>query len=271
MAEPESWRLLPYDVGSSRRHVALGDALARLVRRPTIWWHATDQPTLVLGAGQTLREVDLPACQAAGVLIVKRQAGGTSVYAASGVLGLDVALPASHALITSDVLEAYRWIGHVWADALRQVGVTCRVVEIAEARAAPRGPSGVQRSVQLACFGSLSPYEVVVGSRKLVGLAQVRRRAGTLVQCGIYAHFDADRLSTLLAVADRSAVVAALQDAAVGLDQVAPPGTTLDEVRNAWEASLSRVHGVRLQPGDWSDEELVHASEVERSESSSNG
>ena len=271
MTEPESWRLLPYDVGSSRRHVALGDALVRLVRRPTIWWHTTDRPTLVLGAGQTLRDVDLPACEEAGVLVVKRQAGGTSVYAASGVLGLDVALPAGHPPITSDVLEAYRWIGHVWADALRQLGVPCRVVEIAEARAAPRWPAAVQRSVQLACFGSLSPYEVVAGSRKLVGLAQVRRRAGTLVQCGIYAHFDADRLSSLLAVPDRPAVVAALQEAAVGLDQVAPPGVTLEEVRNAWEASLSRLHGVRLQPGDWSDEELAHACEVERSEATSNG
>ena len=265
MAEPESWRLLPYDVGSSRRHVALGDALVRLVRRPTIWWHATDQPTLVLGAGQTLSDVDLPACDAAGVLVVKRQAGGTSVYAASGVLGLDVALPAGHALINADVLQAYRWVGRVWADALRQVGVPCRVVEIAEARAARQWPSAVQRSIQLACFGSLSPYEVVAGSRKLVGLAQVRRRAGTLVQCGIYAHFDSGLLSSLLAVADRPAVVAALQEAAVGLDQVAPPGVTLDQVRNAWETSLSRLHGVRLQPGDWSEEELVHASEVERS------
>ncbi len=271
MTEPESWRLLPYDVGSSRRHVALGDALVRLLRRPTIWWHTTDQPTLVLGAGQSLRDVDLPACEEAGVLVVKRQAGGTSVYAASGVLGLDVALPAGHPPITSDVLEAYRWVGHVWADALRQLGVPCRVVEIAEARAAPRWPAAVQRSVQIACFGSLSPYEVVAGSRKLVGLAQVRRRAGTLVQCGIYAHFDADRLSSLLAVPDRPAVVAALQEAAVGLDQVAPPGVTLEEVRNAWEASLSRLHGVRLQPGDWSDEELAHACEVERSEATSNG
>ncbi len=271
MTEPESWRLLPYNVGSSRRHVALGDALVRLVRRPTIWWHTTDQPTLVLGAGQTLRDVDLPACEEAGVLVVKRQAGGTSVYAASGVLGLDVAMPASHPLFDSDVLEAYRWIGHVWADALRQVGIPCRMVEIAESRAASRRASAVQRSVQLACFGSLSPYEVIVGSRKLVGLAQVRRRAGTLVQCGIYAHFDAHRLSSLLAVPDRPAVVAALREAAVGLDQVAPPGVTLDEVRNAWEASLSRLHGVRLHPADWSDEELAHASEVERSESASNG
>ncbi len=271
MTESESWRLLPYDVGSSRRHVALGDALVRLVRRPTIWWHATDQPTLVLGAGQTLSDVDLPACDEAGVLVVKRQAGGTSVYAASGVLGLDVALPAGHSLINSDILEAYRWVGHVWADALRQVGVPCRMVEIAEARAAPRWPAAVQRSVELACFGSLSPYEVVAGSRKLVGLAQVRRRAGTLVQCGIYAHFDADRLASLLAVPDRPSVVAALREAAVGLDEVAPPAVTLEEVRNAWEASLSRLHGARLQPADWSDEELSHASEVERAEATSNG
>lgn len=271
MVEPESWRLLPYDIGSSRRHIALGDALVRLVRQPTIWWHTTDQPTLVLGAGQTLSDVDLPACDAAGVLVVKRQAGGTSVYAASGVLGLDVALPAGHMLIKADVLEVYRWVGHVWSDALRQLGVACRVVEVAEARAASGQPAAVQRAVQLACFGSLSPYEVVVGTRKLVGLAQVRRRPGTLVQCGIYTYFDSDLLASLLSVPDRSAMVVALQAAAVGLDQVAPPGITLDMVRNSWEASLSQLHGVGLHPGDWSDEELAHASELERSELATSG
>jgi lipoate-protein ligase A len=72
-------------------------------------------------------------------------------------------------------------------------------------------------------------------ARKLVGLAQVRR-AGTLVQCGIYAHFDADRLASLLAVPDRPSVVAALREAAVGLTRLLP-AVTLEEVRNAWEAS----------------------------------
>jgi hypothetical protein len=64
------------------------------------------------------------------------------VYAASGVLGLDVALPAGHSLINSDILEAYRWVGHVWADALRQVGVPCRMVEIAGRALPPMAGSG---------------------------------------------------------------------------------------------------------------------------------
>jgi lipoate-protein ligase A len=36
-----------------------------------------------------------------------------------------------------------------------------------------------------ACYGGLSPWEVVVGQRKLVGLAQVRRSTGILLVAGL--------------------------------------------------------------------------------------
>jgi lipoate-protein ligase A len=39
-------------------------------------------------------------------------------------------------------------------------------------------------TLKWACFGGLSPWEVVVGQRKIVGLAQVRRRTGVLLASG---------------------------------------------------------------------------------------
>ena len=36
------------------------------------------------------------------------------------------------------------------------------------------------RAADVACFGGLSPYEVLAGGRKVVGLSQTRRRQGTL-------------------------------------------------------------------------------------------
>jgi hypothetical protein len=76
MTESESWRLLPYDVGRA----------GAMSRWATLWcvWFAGQQsggmPPISprwCWARQTLSDVDLPACDEAGVLVVKRQAGGT--------------------------------------------------------------------------------------------------------------------------------------------------------------------------------------------------
>ena len=91
------------------------------------------------------------------------------------MLMLDLVLPRAHRLYMGDVTESYRWIGEVWTAALRELGIDVQSTPIGAARADAQTLDPLLRRV---CFGGLSPYEVVVGRRKLVGLAQVRRRAG---------------------------------------------------------------------------------------------
>lgn len=239
-------------------HFAQSDALVRNVAGPTIWWHSTDRPTLILGTGQQWDQVDTAACRREGVLLVRRQAGGTAVYATTGVLGLDVALPAGHRLAVPDVVEAYRWLGEVWVDALRSLGVHGELVSLEAARQAARELRPYADIVGLACFGSLSPYEVVAGGRKLVGLAQVRRRAGILLQAGVHRKFDPDALARLLPGADRDGVTAALRKAAVGLDEAASRAVKESEVMDAFHRSLMETLRVDLQQGEWSAKELEH-------------
>jgi lipoate-protein ligase A len=255
----EFWRLLPLDVGASRWHFALSDALARLAEMPTVWWHATNAPTLILGAGQRERDVDVDACRAAGVTVVQRQAGGTAVFAAAGVLGLDVALPPGHQLIDPDVVEAYRWLGETWSQALRALGVTGRVVSVEEARSAQTRTTGTAAGLRLACFGSLSPYEVAVGSRKLVGLSQVRRRGRELLQSAVHLHFDADALAALLSVPDRARLANELRGAAMGLDEATDLRCTVEDVVSAVHGALADGQRLRFVPGDWTEQELAHA------------
>jgi lipoate-protein ligase A len=213
--------------------------------------------------------VDLAACERDSVLIVRRQAGGTAVYAAAGVLGLDIFVTATHPLASPDILEAYRWTGDVWVNALRALGVEAESVSIEVARAAAKEAKPQEAILRLACFGSLSPYEVVVQGRKLVGLAQVRRRGGVLIQSCVHRRFDADRLALLLLADDtqrrpegtRGPAVSALRRAAIGLEEAASRDLPEREVMDAVHQSLGRVLGVELQPGDWSEEELRYAAE----------
>lgn len=254
VAAREVWRRLPYDIGDSELHFRQSDALVRVSTLPTLWWHSTEHPTLIVGAGQT--DLDLTRCEAAGVLTVRRQAGGTAVYAAAGVLGLDVMLPAGHPLATPDVLETYRRLGEVWNAALHLVGIAGRVVSVAEARTATNSlPADAQ--IRVACFGTLSPYEVAVGQRKLVGLAQVRRRNGVLVQSALHRHFDVERLAALLGI-ERPRDVLALRNAAVGLDELGD--LSIEQVMDAFERTLQERFNVQLVAGSWSGNERAYVN-----------
>ncbi|MDQ2743425.1 MAG: ligase [Chloroflexota bacterium] len=254
----EAWRLLPYHTGPSDLHIALSDALTRCSTVPTLWWHATDRPTLILGGGQSWEQADIEACRRSGTRVLRRHAGGTAVFAAAGVLGLDVALPAGHPLAGRDVVEAYRWLGEMWVRTLQALGVEAHLVTIEEARMAGK-KHPLNSAVRMACFGSLSPYEVTIEGRKLIGLAQVRRRAGSLLQSGLHLRFDPESLAASLRCEDRQALSDALRSAAIGLNEVGLGHLGEGEVMKAFGTSLRETLAIRIQPGDWSAAEWEHA------------
>ncbi len=179
------------------------------------------QTTLVVGSAQTEDSIDRPACEADGIAVIRRGSGGGAVLCDPGLLEVDVALPAGHALLDADVTESYRFLGQAWIDALDAIAIQGRLVTVAEARALPDARRAAAR---VACYAGLSPYEVVdPAGRKLVGLCQRRRRGAALFQCSLacgrdpadvvrYVHVDAAQLAATRAV-DRSpgAVWAALE------------------------------------------------------------
>src|SRR5690606_25581759 len=128
--------------------------------------------------------------------------GGSAVLADRGLLGLAIALRLPHPLASPDLTESYRWLGETLAAALSRLGVASRLVSIDEARADAaqvRAALTAADSVRgLACFGSFSPYEVAVGRRKVVGLAQVRRRQAVLYQVGILLRSATELLAEVL-------------------------------------------------------------------------
>jgi lipoate-protein ligase A len=171
------------------------------------FWSAT-QPAVVVGIGlrhHIASVVDLDRCQAAGVAVLERRAGGGALLLDAQLLCGAIALPTS--CVAPDVTESYRWLGEVLVRALAAVGVDARRVEVAEARAdvAALRASAEPSTALLTkvCYGALSPHEVVVGRQKLVGLAQVRRRDAALFQFGILGR-DQAPLADYLRVPDEA-------------------------------------------------------------------
>ncbi|MGH2484416.1 MAG: lipoate--protein ligase family protein, partial [Ktedonobacterales bacterium] len=265
----DTWRVPPSDDAPMGRQLALSEALLAGLAdhpQPALRWYVTSREALVLGNGQKpYAVVDFAAAHARDVSVFHRTSGGTAVLVDANALSMEVALPAGHPLASSDIVRAYRWLGEVWAEALRSLGVSrARAIPTEEVRALP--PLAKDDPVRLACYGTLSPWEVVVGERKLVGLCQLRRRAGVLYQAGVHLRWEPERLVGLLALPEetRADLARRLRTTTLGLDEAAGRAVTPAEVIAAVEASVTARHGVTLAPGDWRADELGRAEEIER-------
>lgn len=155
---------------------------------PTVRVYAWEPPALSLGYFQPLAEVNLMACRAAGVDVVRRPTGGRAILHEHELTYCLVA-PESAPPVAGGVPESYARISQALIAGLARLGV--------DARFAPPAGRGAE-SPSAACFEVPSDYEVLVAGRKLIGSAQ-RRQQGVVLQHGaIPLRFDPRRLVGLL-------------------------------------------------------------------------
>jgi len=248
------------------RDEALLDEVA-VQRRVRVRWYTPSAPAVVLGLGLRHRRaavVDDARCRAAGVAVLERRAGGGAVLLEPGLVCAAVCLPLPDARAPDDMTASYRWLGERFAAALGRLGVEhVERVEVEQARADVHGlraraaADPVARLLLDACYGALSPHEVIVappgaGPRKLVGLAQVRRRQAALFQVGLLGR-DQSALADLLIVPDervRAALRAALGDRTTGLAALLPAPLDPGRIARALQAALDDALPAALdEPG----------------------
>jgi lipoate-protein ligase A len=119
--------------------------------------------------------------------------------------------------------------------------------------------------VRLACYGTLSPFEPVVGVRKVVGLSQVRRRSAVLFQVGAFLHWHPKALAALLSLpdAERASLSLRLQGAAAGLDELVGRAVTAGELRDTTHHLLAARLDVRPTRSAWTAAERAAAERIE--------
>jgi len=250
-------RVLPASAVSAAEQLAGSLALLAGLEQsgvPAMRWYQFHPPALLLGSAQRLHEVDLAACAAARLPVHRRRSGG-GVVLSDSLLLLDVGLPPRDPLYRSDVTESYRWLGVVWAAALGALGMTTHVVDITTAQADAQMLDPLLRRV---CFGGLSPYEIVIGRRKVVGLAQVHRRSGVLFQAGVYLQWSPERTAALVAAtpAERATLTTQLAARAVGLhDLTRYQSPTIDVIAHQVGLALELIGGFVPSADNWTDHE----------------
>ena len=240
--------MLPLTIADQQQHIDRSEQMLAAVTlgdAPTLYWSIAQPSGLVLGYSQKHELLNLDALAALKLPIYHRRAGGTAVLVGPHLLSLDVALPADSPLVLPDIVESYRWLGEAWIAALARLNIHARMVTIQEAReqrSLLKQNETREREALLrrACYGSLSPYEVVVGQHKVVGLDMIRRRAGSLLQAGILLHWETEQLAQLLGhTPDEQAILReGLHERAVGIDTLATRSVTAQEVIEAFEQTL---------------------------------
>lgn len=239
------WRILPLTIADQQQHIDCCEMLLRTIEPwhpATLYWSIAEPEGLVLGFSQKEEVLNQEAVVQQQIPIYHRRAGGTAVLVGPHLLSLDVVLPAGHPLILADIVKSYEWFGVAWMETLEQLGIEAHVVlpqEAREQRMLLKQPETQVREELLrrACFGSISPYEVVVGQRKVVGLDMIRRKVGSVLQAGVLLQWETGTLAKLLGrtLEEQALLKEGLLERAVGLDRLADQPLNATEVIEAFE------------------------------------
>lgn len=264
MNDLECWRLLPFRIAPAELLLAEAQAMLNAMEHeqcPLLRWYESSTLAAIIGSGQKREQLNREQCRLLAINVHRRASGGTLVLFQPGFLMLDVALPIQHRLYLSDVSESYRWLGECWQQALVELGLTTRLVSIAEARHDSQHLDPLLRQV---CFGGRSPYEVMYGERKLVGFSQIRRRSGALLQVGIYVRRPVTTLATLASsdAAAREALLARLPTRIAALEDLLPAAADPVTVIAAFHHALRERVGAGLVDSQWSavEQEAINAA-----------
>lgn len=157
--------------------------LAAPVTAPRVRVWSYPAPGVVFGCAQTALHEQSARAARTDCELVQRRAGGGAVLVGPWMLSSSVVLPPDHRLLAGGTVASYRWLGVLHAGLLRDFGVPAHALPPDELKRRPGDPS-----LAWACFGGLSPWEVVADRQKVVGLAQLRGRHGVLLTTGTLLH-----------------------------------------------------------------------------------
>jgi len=246
VSAPRRWRLLVTEPTDGATNMAVDEALWRSRQAgtspPTLRFFAWAPPTVSLGYGQPLdQHVDLEACRALGVGLVRRPTGGSAIYhdGPEREVTYSVVATADDLGIGPDLLETYRWIGAALLRGLQALGAPAELVP-------ERPPDGPAPAF---CFARTGVYEIEVAGRKLVGSAQ-RRQGDSFLQHGaVLLDVDEPRLRTLFPTTRDP--LASLTTLRLALGQ----RPSFEAVATALAEAFVAEHGLDLRPGGLSGEE----------------
>lgn len=257
MPSAPTWRLIESDPAAGAWNLALDDAVFGSVRAgaspPTLRLYGWSPPALTIGYAQSReRDVDLEACRAQGVAVLRRVTGGRAVLHDDEVT-YSVCCAGDRVLFGTGIGGSGARIAAALAAALAILGAPAPCVA---GRGGRRG-RGLPRSAD--CFVSEARHEVGIAGVKAVGSAQRRVGEAFLQHGSIPIGDPAASLARLL----RSPRGTPARGR--GLAFLLGRRPDRGEVAAALREGFAATWGVRFEPSGPSAAELRKARSLERS------
>lgn len=246
------WRYVDCGPQPGPHNMALDEAMLESHLRgdtpPTLRVYTWRPPAISLGKFQRAEaSVDLEACRAAGVEVVRRPTGGRAILHTEEEVTFSIII--SEAMLgMRNIMDSYRSLASAIVTGLRILGLEAKLVE----RATPGGPMMAQDP---ACFAVKARCDLVVGDAKLVGSAQVHREGIILQQNSLPLHLGLSDWARLFRRKTKA-------PQAIGLWEAAGRQVTYPEVAIALRAGLEQTFSVRLVEGQPREQELARAAEL---------
>jgi lipoate-protein ligase A len=233
----EVWRFIDSGALTGAENMARDEALLEAHARgeiaPTLRVYGWRPPAVSLGRFQRVESsIDLEACRALGVDVVRRPTGGRAILHTANEVTFSLVVSAAR-LGTTGVMDSYRALASGIVGALRSLGLDARLVE----RSGTTSPTMAQDP---ACFAVKARCDLVVGDAKLVGSAQVQRHGVILQQNSLPLRIDLGEWRKVFLRSDDAPRAAGLCDAA-GRD------VGYAEVAEALRRGFAEALGVRFE------------------------
>lgn len=262
MIEATDWRLIRSGPFDGAGNMALDEALLRSVSQrkapPTLRLYSWQPPTLSLGYSQPIEDVDLDRLQARSWGLVRRPTGGRAILHANELTYALVA-PLDQPLVAGGVMESYRRLSAGLEGALRDLGFE---PDVGDGGLPPRA----DRTNPI-CYQVPSAYEIVVAGKKLIGSAQVRRKAGMLQHGSLPLTGEIDRICQVLrfgSAAERAQAAERLRRVAGTVDALLGRSVSWQRAAEAMVSGFSEALGMRFTEGEVTAEEKAQAQSLER-------
>lgn len=256
------WRVIHSPPMSGPLNMALDEAILEAVvdriSPKTLRLYSWEPPCLSIGYAQPLSDVDMDALRRFGWDVVRRPTGGRALlhideltYSISGL--------ASHSDLSGGVLASYRNLSRGLLAGLSLLGL--------EPEVQPQEETPEEGRENPVCFEVPSSYEITIGSRKVIGSAQVRHHGGVLQHGSFPLRGEIDRVCRVLSFPDAGSQTAAagrLRARAASAEEFLESPLQWDQAAEAIVSGFSQALGWNLEPAEAAPQELARAHELLR-------
>ncbi len=257
----QSWDIIVEKNLSGAANMAIDEVLMNQVRagkaNPVLRFYTWEPACLSLGYFQRAsKEIDFAACEKADVDVVRRATGGRAVLH-DEELTYSVIVREDNELVPDTITQSYLSISKGLLQGFRHLGI--------DAALSGEETIRVKDFRSAACFEAPSSYEVVVGDKKIVGSAQVRKEGMLLQHGAIVNRLDVDKLFSLFKV-DNPKKLAVMKQFLLGkatsVEEVLGHTLPLDDMIEAFSNGLSDVLQLELRPRGLTEEERTQVENL---------